>query len=174
MELFRDISNFNNTKDYLPIFNGALNIVLLVIFLVLHKWLSSYYLKKWYKTFNLSAIIENVTTLMVIIIITRFIYKYLFHSWNIILFTLLASVITIIYDIFFYMIFISLPKGYSDIIDFFKKYRRQIGYKGILINVFMIIFVCLTSSYFSTLDNNMNIITLISTLFFIPYLLYMK
>jgi hypothetical protein len=174
MELFKDISNFDSAKDYLPILNGALNAVLLLMFFVLHNWLSSSYLRKWYKTFHLSAIIENVITLMIIIIGTRFIYKYLFHFWNIILFTIVASILMIIYDIIFYLMFMSVPKGYSAIIDFFKQYKTQMGYKGIFINILMIIFVCLTSSYFATLNKNMNVITLITTLFFIPYLLYMK
>ena len=78
-----------------------------------------------------------------------------------------------IYDVAFYLVFSYIPKGYSSIIDFFKKYKSELTYKNLSINSVMIIITCLLSSYFSTLDNNMNIITLISTLFFIPYLLYL-
>jgi hypothetical protein len=174
MEIFKDISDFNNTKDYLPILNGALNVILIFIFLVIHEILSSPYLKKWYKTFHIGAIIENATTLMIIVIATRFIYKYIFHFWSITFFILLAGVLMVLYDTVFYFIFMSMPKGHSAIIDFFKKYRTQMGYKSILINLVMIILVCLSSSYFATLNVNINIITLINTLFFIPYLVYMK
>jgi hypothetical protein len=171
--IFKDISNFNNINDYLPILNAALNTVLLVMFLILHKYVRSYYLEKWYKTFHLSSIIENVTTLMCIVIATRYIYKNISYEWNIFCFTLLAVIVMMIYDISFYLVFTYIPKGYSRILDFFKKYKSQLTYKNIGINSIMIIFTCLLSSYFSTLDNNMNIITLISTLFFIPYLLYL-
>ena len=172
MIIFKDISHFNNTNDYLPILNGVLNTVLLIMFLVLHKYVRSYYLEKWYKTFHLSSILENVTTLMCIIIASRYIYKNISHEWNIFCFTLLAVIIMMIYDIAFYLVFSYMPKGYSSIVDFFKKYKGQLTYKNLSINSIMIIMTCLLSSYFSTLDNNMNIITLISTLFFIPYLLY--
>jgi len=172
MTIFKDISNFNNINDYLPILNGTLNTVLLIMFLVLHKYVRSFYLEKWYKTFHLSSIIENVTTLMCIIIVTRYIYNNISYEWNVFCFTLLAVIIMIIYDIVFYLVFSYIPKGYSNIVDFFKKYKSELTYKNISINSIMIIITCLLSSYFSTLDNNMNIITLISTLFFIPYLLY--
>jgi len=173
MTIFKDISNFNNTTDYLPILNASLNTVLLIMFLVLHKYVRSYYLEKWYKTFHLSSIIENVTTLMCIIVASRYIYTNTLYEWNIFCFTLLAVIIMIIYDIVFYLVFTYMPKGYSYIVDFFKKYKSELTYKNIGINSIMIITACLLSSYFSTLDNNINIITLISTLFFIPYLLYL-
>lgn len=174
MEIFNDISNFNNTSDYLPILNGTLNSVLLLIFFVFHNVLSSPYLKNWYKNFNLSSIIENVMTLMLIIILTRYCYKWVFNEWNIISFTFIAIIVIIIYDILFCVTISVIPKGYSYIVDFFKKNKKQLDFKTILINICMIITICLLSSYFATLDNNINIITLISTLFFIPYLLYIE
>lgn len=174
MEIFNDISNFNNTSDYLPILNGTLNSVLLLIFFVFHNVLSSHYLKNWYKKFNLSSIIENVMTLMLIIILTRYCYKWVFNEWNIISFTFIAIIVIIIYDILFCVTISVIPKGYSYIVDFFKKYKKQLDFKTILINICIIITICLLSSYFATLDNNINIITLISTLFFIPYLLYIE
>jgi len=172
---WKDISDFDNTKDYLPILNGTLNGVLLLMFLVMHKFIYSLYLKIWFKKFHLSAILENVTTYFLIIIASRFIYHYVFPYWNIILFGLLTSLIMFIYDIFFTLTFTYLPKGYSRIIDFFKKYRNNISRSsGFIINIWMISLICLLSSYFATLDTNLNIITLISTCFFIPYLLYME
>jgi len=174
MEIFNDISKFNNTNDYLPILNGTLNAVLLLIFLVFHGFMSSPYLKNWYKKFNLSSIIENVMTLMLIIILTRYFYKTLFNEWNIFSFTFIAIIIIIMYDTIFYITILVIPKGYSYIVDFFKQYKKQLDYETILINVCMIIIICLMSSYFAGLDNNINIITLISTLFFIPYLLYIE
>ena len=98
MIIFKDISNFNNINDYLPILNGTLNTVLLIMFLVLHKYVRSFYLEKWYKTFHLSSIIENVMTLMCIIIVTRYIYNNISYEWNVFCFTLLAVIIMIIYD----------------------------------------------------------------------------
>jgi hypothetical protein len=129
---------------------------------------------RWYKKFQLSSIIENVTTLMLIIILTRYVYKYVFNEWNILSFIFMSIVIIVIYDILFYITICYIPKGYSYIVDFFKKYKKQLNYKSFAINICMIIIICLLSSYFATLDNNINIINFISTLFFIPYLLYIE
>ena len=81
--IFADISNFNNVSDYLPIFNGCLNADLVVLFLVFHNVFKSMYLKKWYKRFSLSAVIADILILFIGIIITRFLYKYLFKEFNI-------------------------------------------------------------------------------------------
>jgi len=173
MTIFKNISNFNNTDDYLAILNGTLNTVLLIMFLVLHKHLKSVYLEKWYKTFHLSSIIENVTTLMCVIIATRYVYTKFLHKWNLLFFLFLGVVIMMVYDVVFYLVISYLPKGYSYIVNFLKKYKSQLTYENIGINSIMIIVACLLSSYFSTLNNNLNIITTISTIFFIPYLLYL-
>ena len=49
--IFKDISNFNNVSDYLPILNGCVNADLFILFLVFHGAFKSVYLKKWYKFF---------------------------------------------------------------------------------------------------------------------------
>ena len=67
--IFGDISNFSNVNDYLPILNGCLNADLIIIFLVFHKIFNSFYLKKWYKTFKLSAVLADVLILVIGIII---------------------------------------------------------------------------------------------------------
>ena len=63
MKLFENISDFSKTEDYLPIINGAINADIIIIFLVFHGVFSSYYIKKWYKTFQLSACIIDISIL---------------------------------------------------------------------------------------------------------------
>ena len=172
--LFADISNFNNVNDYLPILNGAITSDLTIIFLVFHGFFQSVFLHKWYKTFNLSAIIADVLILVIGIIITRFLYHYIFTQWSIVQFTLLAVGIQIIHDFLFYFIFINTPLKYSFILDFFKKYAEEVSFRAILGDSFMMILTCLFSSHFATLNLNLNIITLIINCYFIPYLIYME
>ena len=45
--LFKNISNFSNVNDYLPILNGCLNADFIILFLVFHGAFKSFYLKKW-------------------------------------------------------------------------------------------------------------------------------
>jgi len=170
--IFNNISNFTNVNDYLPILNGALNADLIILFLLYHGLIKSIYLKKWYKSFNLSATIADILILMIGIIIARFVYSYIFSDFNIWLFTGLAVVIQITHDILFYLLFNNIPKGYNYMLDFFKLYAKEVGVGAILGDSFMMILACLLSSYFATFTLNINIITLVISFYFLPYMIY--
>ena len=169
--IFGDISNFSNVNDYLPIINGCLNAELILIFLVFHKIIDSFILKKWYKKFNLSAILVDVLILVIGVIIARFFYKFIFSEFNIWKFTGLAVCIQIIHDIIFYLFFTSLPKGYNFMLDFFNEYVKELGIGYIFGDSFMMIIACLLSSHFAIYGTNRNIISLIFSLYFIPYII---
>ena len=169
--MFKDISNFTNVNDYLPILNGSLNADLIIIFLLYHGIFKSKLLGKWYKKYQLSAVLADVLILVIGIILARFFYKYLFDSFNIWKFTGLAVVIQIIHDILFYLFFKSVPTGYNAMLDFFKEYAREVGVGAILGDSFMMIIACLLSSYFATYSLNGNLIILIISLYFIPYMI---
>ena len=169
--LFKDISNFNNINDYLPILNGCINADLIIMFLVFHNIFGSKYLKKWYKKYQLSAVIADVLILFIGIIIARFIYPFLFHHFNIIYFSGLTICIQIIHDILFYLFFNNLPIGYNVMLDFFKLYAKEVSFYAILGDSFMIFLACLFSSSFASRSVNINIITLIISVYFIPYMI---
>jgi hypothetical protein len=169
--LFKDISNFNNISDYLPILNGCINADIIIIFLVFHNVFKSYYLKKWYHKYQLSAVIADVLILVIGIILSRFFYNFFFSSFNIWKFTALAVCIQIIHDILFYWFFKSLPTGYNAMLDFFKDYANEVGAGAILGDSFMMILACLLSSNFATYSINVNIIILIISVYFLPYMI---
>jgi hypothetical protein len=171
MALIKDISNFNNVNDYLPILNGCINADIIIIFLVFHNIFKSNYLKKWYRKYQLSAVIADVLILVIGIILSRFFYKFFFGSFNIWKFTALAVCIQIIHDILFYWLFSSLPYGYNEMLDFFKEYANEVGVGAILGDSFMMALSCLLSSYFATYSLNANIILLIVSVYFFPYLI---
>lgn len=169
--IFQDISNFNNVSNYLPILNGSICSDLIIIFLLYNGVFNSIYLKKWYKKYQLSAVIADVLILVIGIIIARFLYKYFFDSFNIWKFTGLAVIIQIIHDILFYLFFSLVPTGYNGMLDFFKEYAKEVGTGAILGDSFMMILACLLTSHFATYSLNTNIIILIFSTYFIPYLI---
>jgi len=169
--IFNDISNYNNISDYLPILNGTINADLIIIFLAFHGVFKSFYLKKWYKKYQLSAVLADVLILFIGIILARLLYKYIFASFNIWKFTALAVCIQILHDILFFLLFSSLPVGYNAMLDFFKGYASEVGLGAILGDSFMMILACLMSSYFAGQSLNMNLITLIVSVYFIPYMI---
>ena len=172
--IFKDISNFNNINDYLPILNGSINADLIIMNLVFYGVFKSMYLEKWYKKYQLSAVLADILILFIGLIITRFLYKYIFSSFNIWKFTLLAVLVQIIHDILFYLLFKNLPLGYNKMLDFFKGYAKKVGVKAIIGDSFMVVLTCLLSSLFASYNLNTNIITLIISLYFIPYVLNSK
>lgn len=168
---FKDISNFNNVNDYLPILNGCISADLIIIFLVFHNVFKSQYLKKWYHKYQLSAAIADILILVIGIILTRYFYKFFFDSFNIWKFTALAVCIQVIHDILFYLFFKSLPLGYNEMLDFFKEYAKEVGLGAILGDSFMMIISCLLSSYFATYSLNTNIILAFFLVYLLPYMI---
>ena len=169
--MFKNISFFNNVNDYLPIFNGCINADLIIILLTFHNIFNSNYLKKWYKKYQLSAVIADVLILVIGIIIARFFYKFLFDKFELWKFTVLAVFIQLIHDLIFYQLFKSIPYGYNEMLDFFKEYAKEVGIGAIIGDSFMMIIACLLSSHYATYSLNTNIILLVVYVYFIPYLI---
>ena len=172
MKLFENISDFSKTEDYLPIINGAINADIIIIFLVFHGVFSSYYIKKWYKTFQLSACIMDISILIIGIIITRFLYKYIFSDYSLFKFTSLAVVVQVCHDLLFYAFFKNMPSGYNYVFDFFKKYANEVGAGAIIGDSFTMILACLLSSHFASFGLNFNVIMLVTSIYFITFHIY--
>ena len=102
-----------------------------------------------------------------------FFYNYFFplQGFSIWKFTFLAVCIQIIHDVLFYFLFKSLPLGYNAMLDFFKDYAKEVGAGAIMGDSFMMILACLLSSNFATYSLNTNIIALIVSLYFVPYMI---
>jgi uncharacterized protein YacL len=175
MNFFADISKFTKISDYLPILNGSIFADILILLILYYTpFFNSKYLKKWYETYRLSAVIADVFILVIGMIITRFVYYYIFNVFNPIHFLLLLVVIQIIHDILFYLFFINVPRGINKMLDLFKDYSSEVSAKAIAGDSFMIIIAGLASMIFANYNNNINIISLIIMIYLIPYILYTK
>lgn len=170
--MFKNIADFNNINDYLPLFNAVLITDLFVIFLLNSKVIKSHVLRQWYSQYNLSAVIADVLIILIGLIITRAIYYYVFDSFSIVKFVILAVIVQITHDILFYLFFSNIPRGVNKMIDTFKDYANDVSYRAILADSGMMIMSCLIASYLANKNTNTNIIVLISFLYLLPYLLY--
>jgi uncharacterized protein YacL len=175
MKLFGDISNFKKISDYLSMLNGSIFADLLVLVILYYTpYFNSKYLKKWYEKYRLSAVIADVLILVIGLIITRFVYYYIFNVFNPIYFIILLVIIQIIHDVLFYLFFINVPRGINKMLDLFKDYSSEVSAKAIAGDTFMIIIAGLVSMIFANNNLNMNIISLIIMVYLIPYILYTK
>ena len=170
--MFTNIAKFNNTNDYLPLFNGILLTDLFIIMLLNIKIIKSKVLIEWYTKYNLSAVIADVLIIFIVLIITRFIYYHIFNEFTIVKFIFLALAIQIIHDILFYIFFKNIPRGVNKMLDTFKDYANEASYKAILADSGMIIMASLIGSYLASENLNINIIVMILSLYILPYLLY--
>jgi len=170
--MFKNIANFNNINDYLPLLNAVLITDLFVIWLLNTKIIKSVVLQKWYIQYKLSAVIADVLIILIALIITRSIYYYIFDAFSILKFTILAVVVQIVHDILFYLFFRNVPRGVNKMIDTFKDYANEVSYKAILSDSGMMIMSCIIASYLANTNANINIIILILFLYLLQYLLY--
>ena len=106
----KNIANFNNVNDYLPLFNAVLITDLFVILLLNARVIKSNVLKKWYSQYNLSAVIADVLIILIGLIITRYIYYYIFDTFSLLKFIILAVLVQITHDVLFYIFFSNIPR----------------------------------------------------------------
>jgi hypothetical protein len=169
--LFKDISNFSNISDYLPILNAVLLVDIVGIIMSFMGIIKSVYLRNWYIKYKNNAVIADVLVIVIGIIITRFFYTLFFKNFHIFLFVLLALIIQITHDILFYVMFSSVPQNKNKMLDFFKKYAREVKEWAIIGDSIMMISACLISSILANLSLNSNIILLLFLVYLLPYIL---
>lgn len=168
----KNIADFNNINDYLPLLNAVLITDLFVISLLNTKVISSEVLQKWYSKYNLSAVIADVLIILIVLIATRSVYYKIFDNFSLLNFIILAIILQITHDILFYFLFSNVPRGVNQMLDTFKDYANEMSYKAVMADSGMMIMSCLIAFYLVNQTTNANIIVLISSLYVLPYLLY--
>ena len=156
--MFKDISQFDNIEDYLPIITAILIVEVITIILSFTHITESNFLRIWYKKYLLSAVLADVSLIFLGFVITRALYYYVFDEFTIVNFILLMVAIQVIHDTLFYLIITSIPKGVNKIIDILKDYADEISYWAIIGDSMMMISSALIAAYIAYFDMNTNII----------------
>ena len=172
-----DLSNFNKISDYLYILNGAYFSDLFIMFFIFYtndKYGSWNTLRDWYKKYQLGAVLADVTIIILGFMLTRFIILLLNIKSNIFIFLGIFLVLQIIHDLLFYLFFMNVPKNTNAMIDFFKLYAKESGYKAIIGDSWMVFIAYMSAVLFSKLSINLNIILLTIMLYITPFFLNTK
>ena len=172
-----DLSNFNKITDYLYILNGAYFSDLFIIFFIFYtkdKYGSWNNLRQWYKTYQLSAVLADITIVILGFVLTRFIIMISKIKSNIFIFFGIFFVLQIIHDILFYLFFKNIPKNTNFMLDFFKSYAKESSFKAIIGDSWMIFIAYVSALLFSKLSTNLNIILLTIMLYITPFFLNTK
>jgi len=167
-----NISNFNNINDYLPILNGAILTDIFVLLQVIFGLIKSKSLRNWYNLFNLSAFITDVLSIVIGVIISRYLYPLIFEDYNIYYFLILTVIIQLIHDLIFSLFFTSVPRGKSKMLDVFKDYGNELGFQILIADGLMMISTIILGGFLANYSINFNIILIISLMYISQYLLY--
>lgn len=170
--MFADISKFSDISDYLPILVASIIIDLIVIAYTLSSFATTQNLKLWYAKYTFGAFIADVLSVVIGLIIARYLYPYIFSEWKLWKFIILAVLVQITHDLLFYGFFSSIPRGKSGIMDLFKNYAKELKGFAIFGDSLIIIGTILIASYLANQSINTNLILLIIGLYILPYLLY--
>jgi hypothetical protein len=167
-----DISNAGKLSDYVPILTAAVIVDLLVMLIALVYFSKGTQLARWYKTFNLGAVITDVLILVIGILIARYIYPLLFQEWSLWKFLLLTLAIQIAHDFLFYALFSAIPRGASRILDLFKDYAGVMRGYAIYADSLMIITTVLIASFLAGQSMGVNLFILVVAVYLAPYFVY--
>ena len=173
---YADISNFYKIGDYLPILNGCINAELTVMYIAyftLYLTLGNTdAVKLWHEKYTFTLSIWSISTMMVVIILTRLCYTLIFNQFTIYRFTFLSVVVQLVYDLFYYLIFYhKLPKGIK-MFNYLDVNTDNISYRTSTESVTSIILACFLSSNFATYSLNSNLILLVVSVYFITFFIY--
>ena len=172
--MLADISKFSKVSDYLPIFTGTLIADLIIIFIFSYTMFQSNMLMVWYKKYGLSAVIADVFIIVIGFILARLVYPKLFSSWNFWKFAGLLLAIQVVHDLLFALLFTSIPRKTNLMLDVFKDYAKENSYKAILGDSVVTFLAALFASYLAGKSFHTQVITLIVSVYLLPYLLYAK
>jgi hypothetical protein len=173
---YADISNFYKISDYLPILNGCINSELTVMYIA---YFTLYLtigntdaLKLWHDKYTLTLSIWSISTMMVILVLTRLFYTLIFNEFTVYRFTLLSVIVQLIYDIFYYLIFYNKLHKTFKVFNYLDINAEDVSYRTSTESVTSIILASFLSSNFATYQLNSNVILLIVSIYFIPFFIY--
>lgn len=100
-----------------------------LIFLVANRYdyIKSEKLKEWYEKYGLLAVMSDVAVIWLVFFGTKYFTSY--TGWKLML-AILA--VQIAHDFLFYAAFCAFPRGFSESMDFFKDYAKEIGFKAVI------------------------------------------
>jgi hypothetical protein len=172
------ITNFNNLADWFYIVPAVFLVDFIVVCLAKYPGINPYFkintLDKWYTMFGIFAIGSDVLSILIGIMMTRYIYTS-FSLTNPMYFIAILLLFQLFHDIFFYVFVIQpIPRGHNKMIDIFKDYGLENGAKILVADALMMIFSVLIASLLKYLPNHYTIATLFVTLYSFCYIIFTR
>jgi hypothetical protein len=171
-----NVSDYKATEDWWFYLPSILLVNTILIFIV--RFMSDntgIIINKWYDEFGISAVMSDVSSIAITIIIARYIYTSFFveqEGWSIWYFMGLAVVIKTIYDLVFaFGIVPKIPKRHNSMIDLYKVYFQG-GPYFILTDVLMVTGSIGLASFLKNQDFHYTSSLAIVTTYALSYILF--
>jgi hypothetical protein len=156
---------------FLPLLNAALATDLIWIALFLFGIIPSFYLGEWYRSFGIGAFLSDVLILMIGVLIAYYLYPYVFGTYRLVNFAILAVGVQLVHDLLFGLL---LPTRVSSpILRIFQRYISEHGFKILVADALMILStVGLERILSNSLSSTQQILVLIGLGYLTPYLVF--
>jgi hypothetical protein len=117
-----------SATDVAQLFMATLSLDTSVLFLVRYLDVGGKSLNKWYDRFGLSAVLCDVSAIVIGFLLAHVVYPFVFSSYSLPLYLGLVVIIQMIHDLFFYFAVIQpFPTGHNQMMDVFKEYAAEKG-----------------------------------------------
>ena len=123
----------------------------------------------------MTAVLLDVTIIIIGLIITRYIFSINNLKFSPEYFIIVSLIVQLIHDILLYKLLIEpTPKGINQIIDVYKDYAVENGAKILLADSAMVLGSGLIAMYLKSQEFETTTTILVTSLYIIPYLIYIK
>ena len=167
--------HFSDKSEYIPILTANIYADLFIIFLTFSGiFYKSATLTRWYKKYRLSAMMGDILIGVLYILLGRYIVSYFKLDVGLTEFAAICVAVQVIFDFLFYFFFSAVPYKSNDMLDFFKEYAKETKIDAIFGDSVLVIFAVILSALLNTQSVDFNIVALISSLYLVPYFIYMR
>ena len=167
--------NYSNKFEYIPIITANIYADLLIVFMTFSLLIyNSKTLTEWYKKYRLSAMTADILIGVLYILLARYLVYKLNIQPSLFQFALIAVGVQLIFDFLFYIFFTLTPIGSNHMLDFFKRYAKDVGYNALLGDSILVLFAVVLSAFLNGQSFDVNMVSLIISIYLVPYIIYMK
>ena len=157
--MLSDISNISNNNDLIYITTAVIIIDLIVILIAKNTTLFNKQINVWYDKFGMTAVFLDVAIIIIGLIITRYIFSIYKLTFNPLYFILIALAVQLVHDVLLYkLVIVPYPEGNNQIIDVYKKYADENGYKVVVADSAMMLGSALLAMYLKNKEMKKEII----------------
>jgi hypothetical protein len=172
------LTNSNKIDDWFYLIPAVLFVDLITMLLVKYPGKDPIFkvksLDAWYNNFGLSAVASDVLSILIGLMISRYIYTSL-NLKNPLFFLLILIAFQLFHDLFFYtQVILRIPEGHNQMIDVFKAYGDENGAKILVADALLMLSSAVVGSLLKSSGDQVTIGTLLITLYSITYVIYTR